>query len=323
MTLRVALLWVCAATNELPGFDPLVDESVALEPDNETDNASDTSGLWSTTSVASTSSPPRSCGAGSEARGGRCEACPPGSYKRDDGPGACQACPVGAGTEKEGASSVSDCFCNDTSFEQWDANSTAFLRCSPCPANSRGQRSAKSLSGCACQKGYIRVPADGLRALQSCRAPRPCDVHLKLPMLNLTGPSPQELKNGTCGNITFLEHLASCSLACEGDTAPQARSNFIEAIDVSIVCEDGEITQHPALGTWCSRESYVVPPVVFLGTVTLASVVAGCFIERRRHLWATECAKALQQDGAAPPQVALPSRKRSQRFAGGEPTPRM
>jgi hypothetical protein len=106
--------------------------------------------------------------------------------------------------------------------------------------------------------------------------------------LNLTGHADLQLKNGSCRNVTLLEHGFACSLTCEGNTAPQVYSNFMKAIDMSIICKDGEIT-HPPVGTWCSRDSYVLPPVVFLGTVTLASTIAGMIIDRRQRAWEKEC----------------------------------
>merc|ERR1712151_697611 len=141
------------------------------------------------------------------------------------------------GTRGPGSTALRDCKCNETSLAVWNTNQTSF----------------------------------------ACRLLYPCNVHGRLQNLRLVGQRDFDLKNGTCANVTLLEHKASCSLACEGNTAPQVYSNFIEAIDVTISCEDGEITKHPPEGTWCSRDAYVLPPVVFLGTVTFASAIAGMF----------------------------------------------
>lgn len=259
------------------------------QAENETDNVSTT-----TTTFAA-----KTCVAGSEIRGvagqETCSPCLPHFFKSDAGQDGCVPCPSWASYPYLGATSVNQCLCNDTSFQQ-AVDFTSFV-CSACPPNSRSFDGASSVSSCTCPSGFIRVPASGL--LESCRKPLTCDVHLQLQILNLTGPSDEQLQKGTCANITLLEHEESCSLACIEDTAPQARSNLLEAVDVSVLCEDGEITRHPAVGTWCSRGAYLLPPLIFLGTVAIASVIAGIFIERRQHRWGTECAEALSFKGSA------------------------
>jgi len=236
------------------------------------------------------------CNAGTELRANRtgelaCRLCEPNFYKSDIGPGSCLPCPSDATTLFVGIDTITGCLCNDTAYK--DGNDTMFS-CMQCPPRSAPYSVwvSTTIQSCLCKERDIRVPENGV--LEYCREPRPCNVPARLETLNLTGPPPKYLQMGTCGNQTQLEHRGSCNLICTPGTAPQARSNIIEAIDVSVFCEDGEITKYPAVGTWCSRDAYLLPPLVFLGTVAVAGVLAGTFIERRQHRWSEECAQALR-----------------------------
>lgn len=273
-----------------------------MEPENETDyNSSENASKSESTTSTTTTLTPKTCNAGWEPLSEECRSCDVGFFKDRDGSGRCVACPPESTTRWHGSTSEDDCRCNITSYKAPIVNATSFV-CAPCPPNSFPPSwGATSREDCSCKSKedtteFIAVKTNGL--LERCRAPLPCDVHARLEMLNLTGPSTQQLQNGTCGNITWLENGASCSLACVDATAAQARSNIIEAIDVSVLCEDGEITRHPAVGTWCSRDAYLLPPLVLLGTVAFASVLGGIFVERRQNRWAKECTEALRFRGS-------------------------
>mmetsp|Transcript_113964 Transcript_113964/g.322642 ORF Transcript_113964/g.322642 Transcript_113964/m.322642 type:complete len:403 (-) Transcript_113964:111-1319(-) len=238
------------------------------------------------------------CPPGREMSQGVCELCPFASFKEAASPYSCQPCPSGANTSSPGKASPKDCTCSHTEF----ANRTAardLISCLPCPNNSRtvgGEGS--SVEDCQCEDKYLREPKQRSKRLRYCRLPRSCNLGELFAQMNFTGPADFLLKLGTCApfvrdNETLLPSGQECRLTCEGRLAPQLATDFFTAINLDISCEDGDFTEFPPQGTWCSEASWEVPPLVFLGTVTLAAGIAGISIEVRRYSFEKRCARAM------------------------------
>ncbi|CAK0869487.1 unnamed protein product [Prorocentrum cordatum] len=82
---------------------------------------------------------------------------------------------------------------------------------------------------------------------------------------------------------------------CSGNTAPQApaRYSFLTAVDTEVQCYDGAITQKPPDGTWCSTASWEIPPVAFVGAVTLVAGAAGLAADLRQRRFEHRCVRGL------------------------------
>jgi len=115
--------------------------------------------------------------------------------------------------------------------------------------------------------------------------------------LNLTGPGPNDLKLGTCeaklDNFSQLQSGDWCHLTCLGKASAQRNQDFFHAISTEIDCQDGTIVQYPPKGTWCSEASWEVPPLIFLGTISLAAALAGCMLDYRQHDFEQRCMSAM------------------------------
>lgn len=247
--------------------------------------------------------PPLQCEAGKEQSGSTCQPCPAATYKPDVGPGPCLRCPLGREQSPQGGSSFSVCICNSGTYAAARTSSPCSscenAGCAPCPNNSHiAPNQEPILRNCKCTEEYLRVPAEEAYPLQACRLSQPCNVRLWLQQRNLTGPEDYKLQLGSCADFVgspsgMLPSGLECRLTCKPGAAPQLQADFFKAVETSLMCMDGEITGPPAM-TWCSETSFEIPPLVFLATVTLASLVAGCRMEVRQHSFEQRCVQALR-----------------------------
>ncbi|CAK0869488.1 unnamed protein product [Prorocentrum cordatum] len=96
---------------------------------------------------------------------------------------------------------------------------------------------------------------------------------------------------------------------CSGNTAPQApaRYSFLTAVDTEVQCYDGAITQKPPDGTWCSTASWEIPPVAFVGAVTLVAGAAGLAADLRQRRFEHRCVRARGGQGGGTLSGAAPA----------------
>merc|ERR1740121_2684237 len=113
--------------------------------------------------------------------------------------------------------------------------------------------------------------------------------------MNFTGPEGNQLKIGTCEHYLKegLPHGGECTLTCDPERTAQLQADLFLFVNLDVVCEDGRITEHPLKETWCSKESYMLPSVCFLITVTVAAGVAGYLLEKRQGQFEADCQRAL------------------------------
>mmetsp|Transcript_72920 Transcript_72920/g.170829 ORF Transcript_72920/g.170829 Transcript_72920/m.170829 type:complete len:401 (-) Transcript_72920:80-1282(-) len=225
----------------------------------------------------------------------RCEPCPIGTYKVG-GSGPCTTCPPGSRTNRTGRISAVECMCHDTYYELRDA-SLELLSCVACPNNSEVVGvNRHRFEDCKCQEGFVREPSSEAERLQYCRPAEPCNVSGFLS--NLTGPETYKLKMGSCEaktNSSFLPSGTVCSLACNAGFGAQLGSDVFRAVDLALSCEDGTLVRKPPEGyLWCSEASWELPPLVFLGITTAATVLGGAAIEVRQHRLERRYAQALK-----------------------------
>lgn len=226
-----------------------------------------------------------------------CELCPLGSYKQDEGSGPCERCPENSKTNATGRTSSQDCQCPVVFYERRNGLGE-LLSCLPCPNNSAvigsghpsGQR-----QDCQCLEGFMPVLSDD-DSLLHCRPAEPCDVSDLL--RNLTGSEEFKLKTGTCDPYAKTSMLPSgkqCSLLCDAGLGAQLGSDIFRAIDLTLACDDGKLVRSPPQGNvWCSQASWDVPPLVFLGLTTLATILGAAAIEVRQTSFERQYAKALR-----------------------------
>jgi len=226
-----------------------------------------------------------------------CEPCPLGSYKQDEGVGPCQSCPANSNTNATGRTSLHDCQCPVVFYEQRNAQGE-LLSCLPCPNNSAviGSGQSGQRQDCQCQDGFVQVSRPEDDSLAYCRPALPCDVSAILG--NLTGPDDYKLKTGTCeayAESSMLPSGKQCSLLCDAGLGAQLGSDIFRAIDLTLACEDGVLQRSPPEGNvWCSEASWDVPPLVFLGLTTLATILGAAAIEVRQTSFERQYAKALR-----------------------------
>lgn len=225
--------------------------------------------------------------------GGSCVPCPLGTYKSDEGPGPCQACPTNSYTNATGRTSSQHCSCPAFYYEQRNALDE-LLFCELCPNHSSVVGSATDgRQDCQCDEGYVEVEEHGV---ERCRPADPCNVSDLLE--NLTGPEDYKLKVGSCDTYAETSMLPSgkqCSLLCAAGLGAQLGSDIFRAIDLTIACQDGVLERRPPEGyVWCSEASWEVPPLVFLGLTTMATILGAAALEVRQNHFERQYAKALR-----------------------------
>ncbi|CAJ1357593.1 unnamed protein product, partial [Effrenium voratum] len=147
---------------------------------------------------------------------------------------------------------------------------------------------------CECFDGFVRVPEDNDLSLEYCRHAEPCNVSALLE--NLTGPEAYKLKMGSCSSYArLLPSGRQCSLLCDAGLGAQLGSDIFRAVDLTLACDDGDLVRRPTDGyLWCSEASWEVPPLVFLGITTAATILGGAAMEVRQHHFEGQYAKALR-----------------------------
>lgn len=231
-----------------------------------------------------------------------CQDCPSGKYKVGLGPGPCISCPPGAVTLGLGEDKADACICDGSMYPN-RSSTNDLLACEACPNNSRiesGWNLYASVNDCKCSEGYVRVP-DSPGDLLFCRLPYACEARAWLVESNLTvltSSKPHMLKLGKCADYVnntegLMPHGSNCRLFCASERAPQLATNWMSAASTDLHCEDGVITG-PQPGTWCSADSFEIPPLIFLATVTLAGLVAGLRMEMKQNQFEKSCVKEMQ-----------------------------
>jgi len=225
----------------------------------------------------------------------------------------CQECPTGTykvsavNSGKLVADCITpwnDCACNASTYRTDTAGGEGLpFTCSSCPENARiarpggWVREGRGIEDCRCLAPHDReVMNETGKQLLRCRAPRSCALSQWLNQSKLVGSREWSLRLGQCAmytNETGLPSGKACFLECPDRSAPQVKADLLSAPNRQILCEDGEIVQHPPIGTWCSEASWSVPPLVFLVAVTLTAGVAMIGIERRQHAFEQSCSRAL------------------------------
>lgn len=221
-----------------------------------------------------------------------CQPCPLDTYKVEEGAGPCLSCPSGSTRESGPADSHKHCICNSSLFRDETVDPEPFI-CKACPDNAvipKRQGEGRRFEDCKCEDPYsVREVNETTKQLESCRLPRPCNLtewlQQDVKRREDVGTEEHQLRLGTC-ETTYKMVLGSgmvCQFECRDGTAPQVGGDLFMAISRDVACEDGIVESAPPVGTWCSEGAWRVPPLLFLGAVTISAVFAMCDVERRQR----------------------------------------
>lgn len=256
--------------------------------------------------------------ADSDASSWSCHSCSPGFFKELPGYGNCSRCPPGTYAQLEGSTSCIDCPPGNVSGD-WHASHCepceaghfsehpGGTECQPCPAGSfstepstvlcttcpEGTIDGVGATQCgSCADGWLPTEEQGPYGIV-CRQPYDCNL-TDWSASDIVGHGDNQLRLGTCPNLSgTLLHTQSCHLRCDHKKAAQVASNIFEAVTLQLTCHDGKFISGPDNDTLCTDEAWKLPPVILLGTVTLVTIVAAGFVERRQLMFESKCVSAL------------------------------